>query len=107
MSLITSRPREIALLVSAFGCVTVTVCWGQINTGKITGTSLDSTGAPIAGVEIQATNEDTGVTTSTRSFGTGEHLLNFLSPGTYNVEGEKAGFQRVTQTGGVAHAGGL
>ena len=106
MSSIARRSGQMAL-VRAFVCVTATVCWGQINTGKITGTSLDSTGAAIAGVEIHATNEDTGVITSTRSFGTGEYLLNFLSPGMYKVEGEKAGFQRVTQTGVVVNAGGI
>src|SRR5712692_2306338 len=97
---------SIARLAGAF-IVTATLSWGQINTGKITGTSVDSTGSAVAGVEIRATNADTGVTTSTHSFGTGEYLLNFLSPGTYKLEGEKAGFQRVTQTGVVVNAGGI
>jgi hypothetical protein len=97
-----------ALLAGALiASLTATVSWGQINTGKITGTSLDSTGSAVAGVEIRATNADTGVTTSTHSFGNGEYLLNFLSPGTYQIEGEKAGFQRVTQTGVVVNAGGI
>ena len=62
----------------------------QINTGKISGFVTDSSGAVITSVPVMATNDGTGVATRTETSGTGEYLLNFLVPGTYHVEVEKA-----------------
>src|SRR3954454_3862917 len=54
---------------------------GQINTGRITGTISDPGGGVVTGVVLRATNEETGVVTSTQSAGAGEYLINFLVPG--------------------------
>ncbi|HSB17018.1 MAG TPA: carboxypeptidase-like regulatory domain-containing protein, partial [Bryobacteraceae bacterium] len=81
--------------------------FAQINTGRVTGTVLDATGAAVPAVSIRAVNEDTGVTTSTESLATGDYLLNFLVPGRYRVEAEKTGFQKSLQTGIAINAGGI
>lgn len=78
----------------------------QINTGKITGFITDPSGAVIAGVPVTATNAGTGVVTKAETSDTGEYLLNFLVPGTYRVEVEKAGFQRAVQNEVLVSAGG-
>ncbi len=81
--------------------------WGQINTGRITGTVTDPTGATIAEVVIRATNQDTNVVTTGQSQPTGDFLLNFLVPGPYRVEAEKQGFQRAVEKNAVVTGGGI
>src|SRR3989442_1495006 len=79
----------------------------QINTGRITGSVMDATGAAVPEVAIRATSEETGVVTATRSRGSGDYLINFLVPGNYRIEAEKPGFQKAVQTGVVVNAGGI
>jgi hypothetical protein len=77
-----------------------------MNTGKITGFVTDSSGAVVTSVPVIATNDATGVITRAVTSGTGEYLINFLVPGTYHVEVEKAGFEKAVQTNLVVDAGG-
>jgi outer membrane receptor protein involved in Fe transport len=79
--------------------------WGQINTGKISGSCVDPTGAAVTGVGVSATNLETGVVTRTTSFDTGDYLINFLVPGRYRVQAEKPGFQSSVEAGVVVNAG--
>ncbi|MCI0628112.1 MAG: carboxypeptidase regulatory-like domain-containing protein [Acidobacteria bacterium] len=85
----------------------VPVSWSQINTGRIIGSIFDASGAAIPGVEVRATNEETGVVTTTQSVTAGDYLLNFLVPGKYRVEAEKEGFQKAVQLGVIVNAGGI
>jgi hypothetical protein len=78
----------------------------QMNTGKIVGFVLDSSGAAIAGATVRATEDGTGVVTQTRTEASGEYLLNFLQPGTYTVVVEAAGFQKSVTNSKVVVAGG-
>src|SRR5690349_9561547 len=80
---------------------------GQINTGRISGSVTDATGAIVANAAVRATNEDTGVVTRSLSSESGEFLVNFLVPGMYRVEVEKPGFQRYVETGVSTTAGGI
>ena len=79
----------------------------QINTGRITGNVLDASGGAMAEATVRAISEETGVVTTTRSAGAGDYLLNFLVPGRYHVEAEKAGFRKAVQLGAVVNAGGV
>ncbi|HEY4782820.1 MAG TPA: carboxypeptidase-like regulatory domain-containing protein, partial [Chthoniobacterales bacterium] len=79
----------------------------QINTGKISGFVTDPSGAFIVGINVTATNDGTGVVTQTQTAETGEYLLNFLVPGTYRVEVEKAGFQKTVKSQVIVNAGGI
>src|SRR5229473_7353221 len=79
----------------------------QINTGKITGFVTDSSGGVVAGVPVTAINGATGVVTKAETSDTGEYLLNFLLPGTYRVEVEKAGFKKAVNSGAIVNAGGI
>jgi hypothetical protein len=80
--------------------------FAQINTGKISGFVADSSGAIITNVPVTAINDGTGVATRTTTSDTGEYLLNFLVPGTYHVEVEKAGFEKALRTSVIVDAGG-
>ncbi|MEP6757350.1 MAG: carboxypeptidase regulatory-like domain-containing protein, partial [Chthonomonadales bacterium] len=92
-------------------CVlTLLVCsrlaFAQINTGKISGTVADKTGAAIVNASVRAVKDGTGVVTQTHTTQNGDYLLNFLLPGTYTVAAEKDGFQKSIISGVNVTAGG-
>ena len=75
----------------------------QIDTGGITGTVTDSTGAIVPDATITLTNDATGVLLSTKSTSTGTYSLNAIRPGTYTLRAEAAGFQTFIDTGLQVH----
>jgi hypothetical protein len=70
------------------------VCQAQVTKGSISGVLLDPQGAVMPGVEIKATNRDTGETATTTSDNAGLFRLNLLSIGKYRVEITKQGFRK-------------
>jgi len=98
--------RRNGLLFAIMLLVCSAIGLAQINTGKISGFVTDSSGALVTNVPVAATNNATGVLTRAVTTDTGEYLLNFLVPGTYNVEVEKAGFAKAVRTGVIVDAGG-
>ena len=80
---------------------------GQINTGRITGTVSDPSGASIADVVLRAISHETGVVTTTKSSSAGDYLINFLVPGSYRLEAEKPGFQTSVEPNVTVNAGGI
>jgi hypothetical protein len=75
----------------------------QIDTGGITGTVTDASGAIVPGATITLTNDATTVVLSTRSTSTGTYSLNDIRPATYTLRGEAAGFQTFTESGLQVH----
>jgi len=65
------------------------------NTGAITGTVVDPSGAVIAGALVQATREGTGELYSTHSDNGGRFELRDMKPGNYHVEASAQGFQTI------------
>jgi hypothetical protein len=88
--LAVSRFTLLALLLSLF---LPSLSMAQIDTGGITGTVLDPTGAALPAVKITLTNVDTNVSTSTMSTATGTYSFGGVLPGTYTIEAEASGFQ--------------
>jgi hypothetical protein len=72
----------------------VTGLLAQSQTGRITGRISDPTGAAVAGVEVTATDEATGVATKGSSSATGVYAIPFLAPGRYRITAEHPGFKR-------------
>ncbi|MBM3785265.1 MAG: carboxypeptidase regulatory-like domain-containing protein, partial [Acidobacteria bacterium] len=68
--------------------------YGQGNTGSIVGTVTDPTSAVVPNARITVTNIRTGVKSENPTDGQGNFIFNFLSPGTYRVEGEVTGFKK-------------
>src|SRR5688572_6015393 len=101
--ILSSEIKKLSLAFVVLGASSL----AQVNTGRITGIVHDPSGASVPGVPVRATNEDTGVVTNTVSQETGDYLVNFLIPGTYRVEAEKAGFQKSVYTGVMVNAGGI
>lgn len=75
----------------------------QIDTGTITGTAKDSSGAVIPEANITLTNTSTNVTIATRSTPTGNYVFTGLVPGTYDIQAKSSGFQDYVVRGIVVH----
>ncbi len=71
----------------------------QRTDASIRGTVTDSEGAPAAGVEVVAINEDTGFTRTTRTNASGAYSFASLPVGRYVVNTEVAGFKSVLISG--------
>jgi hypothetical protein len=71
----------------------------QAVTGNISGSVTDSSGAVIAGANIQVKNTATGVTQTTVSNSQGRYNVPDLTVGTYDVQASNSGFQTVVHSG--------
>jgi carboxypeptidase family protein len=89
------RLSLIALFVSVLSCSSV---WAQA-TAQLSGTVRDQSGAVLPGVEISATQTDTGITRTTISNETGSFILPNLPLGPYRLEASLSGFRTFAQTG--------
>jgi hypothetical protein len=78
--------------------LTSLVVWAQA-TAQINGTVRDQSGAVLPGVEITATQTDTGISRSTITDETGSYVLPNLAVGPYRLEVALPGFRTYVQTG--------
>jgi len=89
----------IALFVALVGinmmCASV---WAQA-TAQISGTVRDQSGAVLPGVEVTATQTDTGIRRQAISNETGSWILSSIAVGPYRVEATLPGFRTFVQTG--------
>jgi hypothetical protein len=83
------------VLVSLLACSSA---WAQA-TAQISGSVKDSSGAVLPGVDVTATQTDTGVSRSTVTDGTGSFALPNLPTGRYRLEMALSGFRTFVQTG--------
>src|SRR5271157_1005737 len=68
---------------------------GQSPNGNINGLVLDPTSRVIAGAEIIAVNDLTGLQFTTKTNGEGVYVLPNLPPGPYRLQVSKAGFKTI------------
>ena len=88
-----------SLLYVIFVCVVnCGSAWGQA-TAQISGSVKDQSGAVLPGVEIVATQTDTGIARTTVSNETGSYVLPNLPLGPYRIEASLPGFRTYVQTG--------
>ena len=78
--------------------------WAQA-TAQISGAVQDQSGAVLPGVEITATQTDTGVSRMTITNETGSYVLPNLPLGPYRLEAALPGFRTFVQTGIVLQVG--
>ena len=74
------------------------MAWAQA-TAQISGTVKDQTGAVLPGVEVTATQTETGVARTAVTNETGSYLLSNLPIGPYKLEAALPGFRTYAQTG--------
>jgi hypothetical protein len=66
---------------------------------QISGITTDQSGAAVPGVEITATQTDTGLKRTVQSDESGSFILTNLPTGPYRLEASKSGFRTYVQTG--------
>src|SRR5262249_29707777 len=74
------------------------LAWAQ-GTAQISGTVKDQSGAVLPGVEVTATQTDTGIARSAVTNETGSFVLPNLAIGPYRLEASLPGFRTFAQTG--------
>jgi Carboxypeptidase regulatory-like domain len=90
---------SITFLVGLLGStVTCGSVWAQA-TAQISGTVRDQSGAVLPGVEVTATQTDTGISRMTVTNETGSYILPNLAVGPYRIEASLTGFRTFVQTG--------
>ena len=75
----------------------------QIDSGGITGTVHDSSGAVMVGTRVTLTNEATAVNTTTLSTSTGTYVFDAVKPGSYTIEASAPNFQTYFTKGAIVH----
>ncbi len=95
----TGRPAGVfvlgLLLSFAFSCCV----WAQTLTGGISGVVGDPSGAQVAGAKVSTRNLSTNEVRQVAADAAGAFSVSSLSPGSYEVIVEVAGFQKATVTG--------
>ncbi|HJT89278.1 MAG TPA: carboxypeptidase-like regulatory domain-containing protein, partial [Bryobacteraceae bacterium] len=85
-------------MAAVAGFVIAGSAFGQA-VSQISGTTKDQSGAAVPGVEVTATQTDTGIQRTVVTNDAGEFVLPNLQIGPYRLEAKKAGFQNYVQTG--------
>src|SRR6266849_5939162 len=70
--------------------------WAQTNTGSISGTVRDSTGAVVPDAKVTLKNMATGLERSIQTDSTGGYSIPGLAAGVYDVTISKSGFANYT-----------
>src|ERR671922_356268 len=79
--------------------VTATLSLAQTTTAAFLGTVMDPSGAVLPGVQVTASNVDTGLKRTTITNEEGRFLLSELPPGSYEVVVNLAGFETLIRKG--------
>ena len=100
------RPTEGALhcakWIGGFACVAlfaVATLHGQVDTGSITGTVSDSTGAVISGAVVTLSNQGTGASLTTTAGKDGVYSFSPVRIGSYQLKATATGFATETESG--------
>ena len=80
-------------------------CRAQAPTADLAGTIRDASGAVVAGAQVTAVNEQTGLKRSFKSTGLGYYSIPLLPPGLYSVDVQQQGFRGVERKGITLHIG--
>jgi hypothetical protein len=91
--LVTVLPLLVATLF-----VGVQAAFTQVDTGAISGTVQDQTGAVVPGAKVTLTSEGTALRLTATTGGDGSYTFTPIKIGAYTIEVEAAGFQKVTQS---------
>src|SRR5262245_57807427 len=89
---------RIALFLLIVTGITCAQLWAQA-TAQMSGTVRDQSGAVLPGVEVTATQTETGIVRSTVTNETGSYILSNLALGPYRLEAGLPGFRTFVQTG--------
>lgn len=95
------RVLVVALMVSGLAAL----LQAQVDTGSITGTITDPSGAVVSGAKVTLVNQGTGASLTTTTTSDGVYKFSPVRVGTYKLDATSQGFQTTTQTGVVVNIG--
>lgn len=90
--------------VAALLTVVSVVCWAQEFRGTVSGAVTDPSGAAVSNAKVTALETRTNTRTQTTTDSSGQYVIPFLAPGTYNLTFEAQGFTQATRSGIVLQA---
>src|SRR6516162_6240441 len=82
-----------------FFCFAVAIFASAQDTGQLTGTVRDPSGASIATAQITVTASEGGTNRVTKTNGSGEYVVGGLPGGTYDLQVEAPGFKKYQAKG--------
>src|ERR1700682_169209 len=85
------------LAVAIFTTLNVRSLQAQVDTGSITGSVTDTSGAVVSGARVTLTNEGTAASLSTTTGASGNYDFNPVRIGSYKLEVTAPGFKSVVQ----------
>ena len=85
------------LLLVSTSLLALSAAWAQDSRGKIQGRVIDASDAVIVGAAVTLLNNNTGVSANAQTSANGQYIFDFVSPGTYSVTVELAGFNKFVQ----------
>ena len=97
MQVLVPAPRNIAAFLLFLVCGAHFLP-GQVDTGTITGTLRDPSGAVIAGAKVGIASQATGIRTAVETNSYGQFVSPPLHPAAYTVAAEAPGFRRTVTT---------
>ena len=93
------RVSVVSLAVLLLALMSVNPLGAQTQTGTISGTATDSSGAALVGASIQVTNVGTNVLQTTVTDSQGRYNVAELPIGNYDLQASMTGFQTVVHKG--------
>src|SRR5678816_2861797 len=93
------KRKAFVLFGTLFLCAVTSLTILAQATAQISGTVRDQSGAVLPGVEVTATQSETGIARSTVTNETGSYVLPNLAVGPYRLEAALPGFRAYVQTG--------
>lgn len=105
-AVLTNYTRRVLACLPLLFFISALSAGAQKYLGSLTGQVADSTGAKIADATVTATDTTTNFSTKTVTNKSGSYSIQFLTPDTYNITVEHAGFRTQTSTGVVLTANG-
>jgi len=100
--------KRVALLLAALFCliaIAPSALFAQGNTGTVSGTVTDSSGAVVAGATVTLTYSATGNARPTTTSDKGYYVFPYVNPGTYHVTVSKQGFRTTSISNQVVEVG--
>jgi hypothetical protein len=98
LSAITQRLSGLLIILGLCIGVPHLAAWGQIDTGSLTGTVRDASGALVANATVTVRDEATGLTLSQGVNSTARFNFTALKVSTYTVSATASGFDKVVQS---------
>ncbi len=94
---LTSRWILVVALTLALASLTATLAFGQAETGSVTGTVKDATGAVVPHAQVTVTSVGTSATRTATTSDTGSYTITNLEPGLYELKVAGQGFGEFKQ----------